>query len=197
MISPLFFPMESKDGCYNGRILCNWEIDEASLEDRVQIDLIRGVGSSSGNVNENVEGENDDDEIREENVGGKDVVHREVARVEAGLLAEMRRLSNRHDRLAETQDRISQRLDAQEIRQKKDRKYLKGLLKFMKCFGKREESSIEAQRHFDHSDSDPEVDEHQTVSGTPMRAEDYGFHHLSPGDGDGGMGFCSGAHGGV
>ncbi|GAA0165747.1 hypothetical protein LIER_21071 [Lithospermum erythrorhizon] len=41
--------------CYNGRILCEWEIEEASPEDRVQIDLIRGVGYSSGNVNENDE----------------------------------------------------------------------------------------------------------------------------------------------
>ncbi|GAA0153060.1 hypothetical protein LIER_11384 [Lithospermum erythrorhizon] len=71
------------------------EIEEASLEDRVQIDLIRGIGYSSGNVNENVEGENDDDEIREENVGGEDLVHREVAHDEAGVLAEMRRLSDR------------------------------------------------------------------------------------------------------
>ncbi|GAA0160088.1 hypothetical protein LIER_16723 [Lithospermum erythrorhizon] len=69
---------------YNGRILCDWEIDEASPEDHIQIDLIRGV-SSSGNVNDNVEG--DDAEIREENVGAEDVVHQEVPLDEAGLLA--------------------------------------------------------------------------------------------------------------
>ncbi|GAA0174329.1 hypothetical protein LIER_27744 [Lithospermum erythrorhizon] len=96
-----------------------------------------GVGSSLGNVNENVEDKSDGDENREADVGGEDVVHRA-------------------------------RLDAQELRQKKDRKYLKGLLKFMKCFGKGKGPSVEAQRHLDHSDSDPEVDEHQTISGTPV-----------------------------
>ncbi|GAA0162010.1 hypothetical protein LIER_39331 [Lithospermum erythrorhizon] len=50
-----------------------------------------------------------------------------------------------------------------------------------------EGSSVEARRYLDHSDSDPEADEKQTVSETSVRAEDYGFHHPSSGDGDGGM----------
>ncbi|GAA0180168.1 hypothetical protein LIER_42241 [Lithospermum erythrorhizon] len=106
--------------CYNGRLLCEWEIEEASPEDCVQIDLIRGVGSSSGNVSEN--DETDDAEIR-----------KRILSIE----------------------------------------------------------SSEAQKYLAHSDSDPEGDERQTVSGTPVHAEDYGFHHTSSGDGDGGKGFFS------
>ncbi|GAA0177058.1 hypothetical protein LIER_29648 [Lithospermum erythrorhizon] len=99
--------------------------------------------------------------------------------------------------LAETQDWISQRLDAQEAKQKKYRKYIKGIMKFMSCFGKGEGSKAETQRYLVHSDSDPEGDEHQTVSGTPVPAEDYGFHHPSSGDVDGVMGFFLGPDGGV
>ncbi|GAA0170609.1 hypothetical protein LIER_24833 [Lithospermum erythrorhizon] len=112
--------------CYHGRILCQWEIGEASPEDPVQIDLIRGVGSSSGNVNENEEG--DDLEIREDNVV-------------------------------------------------------------------REGSSSEAQKYLIHSDSEPEGDEQQTISGTKVHAEDYGFQHTSSGDFDGDMGFLFGSSG--
>ncbi|GAA0148205.1 hypothetical protein LIER_07716 [Lithospermum erythrorhizon] len=147
--------------CYNRRILCNWEIDEASPEDRVQIDLIRGIGSSSGNVIENVADKSDGDQIREVDVGGEDFVPRE-------------------------------RLDTQEARQKKDRKYLMGIMKFLSCFGKGEGSNTAVQRYLVHSDSDPEGDEQQTVSGTPVGVEDYGFHHPSSGDGDGGMGLFPG-----
>ncbi|GAA0165746.1 hypothetical protein LIER_21070 [Lithospermum erythrorhizon] len=98
----------------------------------------------------------------------------------------MRRLSDIQERLAEAQDHILRRLDAQEARQKKDQKYIKGIMKFLSCFGKGEGFSSEAQKYLVHSDSDPEGDEQQTVSGTPVRAEDYGFHH------NGGMGFFSG-----
>ncbi|GAA0174721.1 hypothetical protein LIER_28054 [Lithospermum erythrorhizon] len=99
--------------CYNGRILYNWEIDEASPNYRVQMDLIRGVGSSSGNSNENVADESDGDEIREADVGGEDFAPREVAHDEAGVLAEMRRLFNRQERLAVTQDREGSSVEAQ------------------------------------------------------------------------------------
>ncbi|GAA0156115.1 hypothetical protein LIER_38217 [Lithospermum erythrorhizon] len=70
-------------------------------------------GSSSGNVYENVADESDSDEIREADVGGEDFVPREVAHDEAGLLVEIRWLSNRQERLAETQDREESSAEAQ------------------------------------------------------------------------------------
>ncbi|GAA0176956.1 hypothetical protein LIER_29636 [Lithospermum erythrorhizon] len=76
----------------------------------------------------------------------------------------MRRLSDRQDKLAETQDRISLRLDAQDAKQNKDRKYLKDIMKFLRCFEKGEGSSVAAYKYLDHSDSPMGV-----MSSTPFQ----------------------------
>ncbi|GAA0155788.1 hypothetical protein LIER_38153 [Lithospermum erythrorhizon] len=97
---------------------------------------------------------------------------------------------------------------------KKNKRYLKGIMKFLSYFGKGEGSSSEAQAYLAHSDSNQDIEPSQTTTHhrsllhitqhtcgqtshhTPVWPENFGF-----GEGDdvdiGGMGFFSGPPGGV